>query len=410
VTALLFGAFLTWASYKPMAEAAMTIGQIVPRQSVLRVQHLEGGIVREVLVEEGQRVAAGDPLVRLRPEQANAEEGQLLARRAALELQAERLRASSQGSSPDFAALTIGSAGHGGNGLGSGQLAMFQAQQQALADRQAVLTSRLEQRRAERQGILSESDALARRIAALRQEQGVYNSAVREGVGSRVNLLRAQGDLANAEAERARLAGRLQTVEAAIGEAEMQVTELLSSGKEQLIDQLNKVMAELGEVEEALGRSRDRVKRLELRAPADGMVKGLAVKMAGEVVSPGQVVLEVVPTSGGLAVESRVATKDVGSLSVGQPVTVKVTAYDFARFGAVAGTLEQISATTFLDENGQPYYKARIGLAQDWVGRRDNVVLPGMVVQADITTGEKTLLQYLLKPIYVALGRSFTER
>lgn len=406
VVFLLFAAFFTWAAYEPMAEAAMTVGQIMPRQTVLRVQHLEGGIVGEVLIDEGNRVNAGDVLLRLRPEAAMAEEGQLRARRSALELQAERLRASSDGNVPDFASLAIGPGKH----LDGGQMAMFRAQQQALADRQAVLTSRLEQRRAERSGLLGERDAVARRIAALRSELQVYQQAYKDGLGSRLNMLRAQSDLAEAEAERARLAGRLESVEGAIDEAEKQIVELLSSGREQLLDQLGQVRAEIAEVEEALGRARDRVSRLELRAPADGIVKGLAVKMAGEVVSPGQVILEVVPTTGGVAVESRVLPRDVGSLAVGQPAKVKVTAYDFARHGAIQGTLEHISASTFLDENGQPYYKARIGLAQDWVGQPGNVVSPGMVVQADITTGEKTLLQYLMKPIYIALSQAFTER
>lgn len=404
---LLFGGFLAWAGHEPMAEAAMTIGQVVPRQTVLRVQHLEGGIVGAVLVEEGSRVAANDVLLRLRPEAAMAEEGQLRARRTALELQAERLRASSDGNVPDFAGLAIELTGiH----LDNGQMAMFRAQQQALADREAVLTSRLDQRRAERAGLLGENTALDRRIAALRSEMSVYQQAYRDGLGSRVNMLRAQSELAEVEAERARVVGRLATVQAGIDEAEKQIAELLSSGREQLLDQLGQVRAQLAEVEEALGRARDRVSRLELRAPADGIVKGLAVKMAGEVISPGQVILEVVPSEGGIAVETRVSPRDVGSLAVGQAVKVKVTAFDFARYGAIEGTLEHISASTFLDENGQPYYKARVGLGQTWVGRPENALLPGMVVQADITTGEKTLLQYLLKPIYVALSQAFTER
>lgn len=406
--AALFATFFAWASQKPMAEAAQTQGQIVPRQTVLKVQHLEGGIVRQVLVDEGSRVKAGDVLVRLQPEAAMAEEGQLRARRGALELQAERLRASAAGTNPDFSSLAIGLTQ--GNGLTSGQMSMFLAQQQALADRQAVLTSRLEQRRAEYQGVLLERDALDHRIAALNAELTVYQQAFRGGIGSRVNLLKAQSELAAAETEKARLAGRLESVVAAIAEAEKAVAELLSSGKEQLLDRLSQVQAEIAEVEEALGRATDRVQRLDLHSPADGIVKGLMVRAPGEVIAPGHVVLEVVPTEGGLAVESRVMTKDVGSLMVGQPVKIKVTAFDFARYGAIDGTLEQVSATTFLDENGQPYYKARIGLKQDWIGRPENQISPGMVVQADITTGEKTLIEYLLKPIYVALARAFTER
>lgn len=407
-TALLFAAFFVWAASKPMAETAVTSGQITPRQSVLRIQHLEGGIVREVTVEEGQRVKAGQLLLRLQPEAALAEDGQLRARKAALEMQAERLRAFAGGQSPDFASIALNLEGMGG--VHDGQMAIFQAQQQALADRQAVLTARLDQRKSERIGLQRERDALDRRITALRSEMNVYRELFQKGYGSKVNMLRAQSEQASAEAERARVAGQLESIDGSVAEVEQQFAELVSGGREEMLDRVGQVRGELVEVEEAINRARDRVTRLELRAPADGIVKGLTVRMTGEVVAPGQVILEVVPTEGGLAVESRVATRDVGALEIGQLVRIKITAFDFARYGAIEGRLEQVSATTFLDENGSPYYKVRIGLSQDWIGRRENVILPGMIVQADINTGDKTLLEYLLKPIYVAATQAFNER
>ena len=407
-TALLFGAFFTWASTERMAETAVTSGQIAPRQSVLKIQHLEGGIVREVKVEEGQRVKAGDVLLRLQPEAAHAEEGQLRARKAALSMQAERLRAFAGGQNPDFANIALDLEGLGN--VHDGQMAIFQAQQQALADRQAVLTARQEQRRSELAGLKRERDALERRTTALRSEQDVYRELFQKGYGSKLNMLRAQSELASAEAERARVIGQLESAEGSLSEIEQQFAELVSGGREEMLDRMGQVRGELAEVEEAIGRTRDRVARLELHAPVEGIVKGLTVRMAGEVVAPGQVILEVVPTEGGLAVETRVATRDVGALEIGQLVRIKITAFDFARYGAIDGHLEQVSATTFLDENGQPYFKARIGLSQDWVGRRENVIMPGMVVQADINTGNKTLLEYLLKPIYVATTQAFNER
>lgn len=406
VLALLIGALLTWAAYEPIAEIAMTTGQVVPRQSVLRIQHLEGGIVAEVAVEEGARVAAGDLLVRLQPETATGDAGQLRARRASLGLQAERLRAFADGvDAPDFAGLAAA-----GFALDDDQMALYRAQQAALADRKAVLESRLEQRQSEIAGLRAERAAFDRRIAALRTEVVMYQELYASGHGTRVTLLQAESDLAEAQAERARVAGRLDSLDSGIAEIREQLNELVSSGREQVLDRLAQVTAELAEVDEALVRAQDRVERLDLRAPVEGLVKGITVKGAGEVITPGQVVLEVVPTAGGLTVESRVSPRDVGALTEGQEVNVKITAFDFARYGAIKGRLEHISATTFLDEDGQPYYKARIGLSQDWVGREGNRIMPGMVVQADITTGEKTLIEYLLKPIYIAASQAFTER
>ncbi|CCG09580.1 HlyD family type I secretion periplasmic adaptor subunit [Pararhodospirillum photometricum] len=400
------GALLIWAAREPIAETAMTQGQVVPRQQVQRVQHLEGGIVAEILVEDGSKVEAGDLLVRLQPEAALGDAGQMRARRDALQRQAERLRAVAEGdSAPDFSGMSTIDAG-----LDAGQQALFKAQLKTLDDRRAVLEARLTQRQAEISGLIQERDAWQRRIDALRSEADMYQQLFNSGHGTKVTLLKALSDLAEAQAERERVVGRLESLEGGLTELREQLNEIVSTSREQVLDRLGQVQAELAEVDKILVRAEDRVDRLALRAPVEGIVKGLSVKAPGEVITPGQVVMEIVPTAGGLLVESRVSPRDVGALKVGQEVKIKVSAFDFARYGAIRGALESVSATTFVDENGQPFYKARVGMTQDWVGRPGNRVLPGMVVQADITTGEKTLIEYLLKPIYIAATQAFTER
>lgn len=405
--ALLLAAFLVWASTEPVAETAVSIGQVVPRDSVVKVQHFEGGMVREILVREGARVTAGQPMLRLHPTGFEAEEGQLLARKAALELQIERLRAFAGGRAADFGAQNQLDRF---DGLTADQVAILEAETQSLEDRRAVLQSRLDQRLAEQQGLRIEVAAYGREVAALAEERAMYQQLFDQGHGSRINLLRAQRELATVEADRARAQGRLDTVAVGVEEVGMQLIELESTGKVESMTRLGLLTGELAEVQETLARARDRVSRLTVTAPEDGVVKGMTVHGTGEVVQPGQLLLEIVPGDGDLVVESRIATKDVGAVTVGQPVRIKITAFDFARFGAIEGRLEQVSATTFSDDDGQPYYKARIVLNQDWVGKPGNAILPGMVVQADILTGEKTLIEYLLKPIYLAASQAFTER
>ncbi|GAB3121940.1 HlyD family type I secretion periplasmic adaptor subunit [Novispirillum itersonii] len=398
-------AFTVWASTQPVAETAVTSGQVVVKGSVQKIQHFEGGIIRAIPVREGMRIKAGDPVAVLDPAGFEAEEGQLLARKASLELQAARLRAFASGSAFDG-----GASADLYMGLGQDQIAILRAQEQSLFDRRAVLQSRLEQREAEQEGILRELAATNRQIDVLTQERDVYKSLFDKGIGSRVNLLRAERELATVQAERARAMGRLETVRSAIEEARKQLTELVSVGREDAMSRLGAVTSELAEVQENLNRARDKVSRLVVRSPMDGVIKGLAVNHSGEVIAPGQLLMEIVPEDGELQVESRIATKDVGAVAVGQTVRVKVTAFDFARYGSIDGKLEQVSATTFFDEQNQPYYKAKISLAQDWVGKQHNRLIPGMVVQADVLTGEKTLIEYLLKPVYIAATQAFTER
>lgn len=161
-----------------------------------------------------------------------------------------------------------------------------------------------------------------------------------------------------------------------------------------------------------MAKLEDRANRLEIRAPVRGIVKGLQAHTIGGVIAPGALVLEIVPMDEELVVEARVATTHVGHVEVGQPVTVKVLTYDFARYGGIPGRLRSVSASTFVAEDETPYYKAVIALDRNYVGGdpNRNLVLPGMTVQADIKTGRKTLLQYLLKPVYSSIDEAFQER
>lgn len=148
-----------------------------------------------------------------------------------------------------------------------------------------------------------------------------------------------------------------------------------------------------------------------LLKPSRGLVKGLSVNTIGEVIQPGQTIMEIIPLDKALEVAVKISPQDIGHLKVGQAVQVKFSTFDFSRYGSIAGHLEQISATTFSGENGDRYYQGRILLDQNHVGvNPENMIMPGMTVMADVITGDKTILQYMLKPIHVSLKTAFTER
>jgi HlyD family type I secretion membrane fusion protein len=173
------------------------------------------------------------------------------------------------------------------------------------------------------------------------------------------------------------------------------------------------VNAEINEVNQRITAEADRLNRLEVVAPTRGLIQDLKVSTPGAVLQPGDALMTLVPIDDTLIVESRIQTRDVGHVQVGQPVNVRVTAYDFARYGDVQGLLADVSPTTFFDEQtGQPYYKGFVELGQGFVGDRPgrNPILPGMTVDASIITGEKTVLAYLLRPVYISLTQAFQER
>lgn len=176
-------------------------------------------------------------------------------------------------------------------------------------------------------------------------------------------------------------------------------------------ERLDAVLSEQIQNEELIAKLQDRVSRLAIRAPADGIVKGFNMTTIGGVIRPGETLMEIIPSGKNLIVEVKIPPQHIGHLKIGQPVKVKLSSYDFSRYGLIEGTLDYVSASTFTGEDGARYYRGRITLSHQYVGNNPHhPVSPGMTVMAEIVTGEKTILQYLLKPIHNSLKTAFSER
>lgn len=399
-------AFVTWAAFTHVEEVAMAEGEIIPQGAVKTVQHLEGGLVEEVLVREGELVEPGQALLKLSPAQAEADLEQARAREITLLLKSERLRAFSEGRTPDF------SFANGYSALIADNTAIYNGQVRARDDSRSVLSAQLDQKRSDLKVLEGQQGALRQQVVSLEKIMGMKEELVGKGLISRVNYLDSKRETARLEGELARTIGQTSTARDAIHEMEQRLVDQQSTLIKQNMDELGQSVAELAQVQESIGRLEDRVKRLAVTSPVRGYVKGLTVHNPGAVIQPGGPVCDIVPVEQEMKVEAKVLPRDVGHLKMGQKVKVKVTAFDFARYGAVTGELSGISATSFLNEKNEPYFKAQVTLDQNYVGAEPGryVVTPGMTVQAEIITGDKTLLQYLLKPIFTQLEQSFHER
>jgi HlyD family secretion protein/adhesin transport system membrane fusion protein len=395
-----------WAAITEITETAIAHGQIMPAGSLHHVEHLEGGIVAEVLVEEGEVVASGQTLMRLRSSEARAELERQRAREASLSLRAERLRAFVLDRDPDF------SAGRNFSGLVADQQAILDLQREARESQRTVLLSRIDQRRVELDGLEERKQNLDAQIDITTEQVGMRRNLVKKGLDSRVNLLDSERKLTEIRGDLLGVMGEISRTREALHEAEGALAELDAKIRNDALNEMGDVTGELAEVRESLSRLEDRVARLEVKAPVAGVVNGLSTRTIGSVVAPGEVLLEIVPIEETLIAEVQILPHDIGHLSIGQAARVKVTSYDVAQFGALDGKLSHISASTFQDEAGEPFFKGVIELSQAYIGggAERHPVLPGMVVDVDISTGRKTLLQYLLKPLYRAFDRSFTER
>lgn len=405
---VLVAAFVIWAAFMHIDEVAVTFGTVVPARSVQVVQHLEGGIVREILIEDHAMVQAGQPLVRLDGAQASAELEQTQSRRAGLAIRAERLRAFVDGRQPDFS--TVAPKYHS---LADDQSEILVANTDRRDSQRKVLEEQIQQKRAEIYAAQQQQKGVAEQLRLVSEEVKMRETLFNSGYSSKVDVYAVQRQRAAAESELSRLKGQEATAAKALEELAKRITDLDNNLRQDALGELGTVTAEMAQIDDMLGRLQDRVTRLEIVSPVKGYVQNLKAKTVGSVVPAGGMLMEVVPVDDELLVETHISTRDVGHLHTGQKVTVKVASYDFVRFGSVDGTLRGISATTYVDEkDGTPYYKGWVVLAQPWVGKHanENPVLPGMTVQADVITGEKTLLQYLLKPLQASFSQAFRER
>lgn len=406
ISALVFFAIL-WAGLTRINETAVTEGQVITAESVHNVQHLEGGIIGKIHVKDGDMVNIDQVLVSLAPQATLAELEQSKARQTALRLRAARLRSFAiSGEDVGLSSVTRD------NQLLEDQIAILKLQQEAKDKQEQVLHTRKIQRNAERAVLKEQEKTLREQIAFVEEELKMQGDLLSKGLISKVVFLQTKREISSLKGQLAEIQGNIARATAAIAEAETALLELDARLRNEALEEMGEISAELAQINEAIKKLTDKTERLEIRSPVKGVVKGLEVNTVGTVITPGQKLMEIVPTEGSIVVETKIQPKDIGNISPGQDVTIKVTSYDFARFGSLDGILEKVSATTFTDEEGNFFYKGIIHLEKNYVGPdpSKNVILPGMIVQADIIVGSKTLLQYLLKPIYRSLQSSFREK
>lgn len=399
-------AFIAWTAITPIDEIAVANGQIIPTGFIKSVQHLEGGIISEIKVHEGDMVKEGQTLIVLDRKAAQSELEQALAKEAALKIRAERLRAFGLEQKPNFADF-IGSYPN----LVEDQQNIYDMQVRNRNDQRAVVEKQQEQQKA-LLAIQQGQEADLKKELVIQEEQLASD---KELLGKQLTTKTKYRDselkVSNVKKELDMVLNQMQQTRQAIAESDNKLTELSTHLRNDALNEMGNVTAEIAQVKESITKLQDRVNRLEIKAPVSGVVKGLKTNTLKGVIQPGEEILQVVPENA-MEVEAEINPKDVGNTEPGQDVTVKVSAYDFSRFGAVEGKLRAISASTFLDENKKPYYKAYITLNQLYVGKNPKInhISIGMTVQAEIHTGEKTLLQYLVKPVYNAVKSSFRER
>ncbi|MEM8794747.1 MAG: HlyD family type I secretion periplasmic adaptor subunit [Pseudomonadota bacterium] len=398
---------IMFAAYTPVREVARAQGEIIPVGSTITVEHLEGGIVDEVLVSEGVSVEKGDTLVLLREESGSGDFNELRVRLDLLELRRLRLVALLQNQDPDFGELEASYPQDTQD-----QRLLFNSEVAGIAAAERVFNARIKQRDADIAARFNELNAVNSQIAIFSERLASQRKLLQQGYSSRANLLQVKSQLEDVRAEAAQLNGSVESARAGILEIENEAVQAKNAKREEWSDQLLAAIAEMAELRERLTSSRDRVERLAIQAPRSGRVQSLAAKRAGEVIRPGDIVAEIVPLETSVEAEVRILPKDIGHVAVGFPTEVTISTFDPEIFGRIEGTLREISPTTFESQDGEKYYKGQISLTKNAVSHGDRTfpLSAGMIVTASVTTGSKSVLHYLLKPILRSYDRAFSER
>lgn len=401
-------AALLWAHFAVLEEVTTGEGKAIPSSKIQVIQNLEGGIVSEIFVREGQVVAKGDVLLRLDDTRFLSNRGETEADRLALIARLERLGAEAEGRVPQLPEEITRDAPQ----LAEDQLALYHSRQQRLKSEQRTLGEQLRQKEQELAEFRSKAQQYRSSLGLLQQELNMSQPLVASGAIAQVEVLRLRRSLVEVRGSLEATNLAIPRAEAAMSEIKSKMEESELSFRAEAFKELNELRTELKKITATSVAIQDKVTRTTVVSPVRGVIKQLKVNTIGGVVQPGSDMLEIVPLDDSLLIEAKVRPQDVAFLHPGQKAMVKFSAYDYTVYGGLKANLELISADTITDEEGNSFYLIQVRTDKSHLGSEENplLIIPGMVATVDIITGEKSVLAYLLKPVLKARSEALRER
>lgn len=399
---------LVWARFAVLEEVTMGEGKAIPSSKVQVIQNLEGGIVTEIFVREGQIVNKGDTLLRLDDTRFLSNKGESEVDKYTLMAQVDRLSAESQGRPLKTSAEVLSKAPQ----VAADEQSLYDSRQRRLASEQRTLQEQLRQKMQEVAEFRSKQDQYRNQLGFIQQELSMSTPLVNSGAVSPVEIIRLKGKASEARGQMDATSLAIPRAEAAINEIKSKIQESLDSFRSDAARDLNDKRSELAKASATSIAIDDRVTRTTVTSPVKGIVKTLKVNTIGGVVQPGSDMVEIVPLEDNLLIEAKVRPQDVAFVHPGQKAMVKFSAYDYTIYGGLPARLELIGADTTTDDKGNTFYLIQVRTDKNHLGSdaKPLLIIPGMVATVDIITGEKSVMDYLLKPVLKARTEALRER
>jgi len=397
-----------WASWAQLDELSRGEGEIIPSKQLQVIQNLEGGIVAEILVSEGDLVEKGQVLLRIDDTRFSSSFKENKVRELELIAKAIRLEAESEGNPfvvpEDFP--------YEFNSLILQEKSLYEARSRELNSNVSIFKAQLRQKEQELIQAKSKRRQLGSSYSLLRQERDMTAPLVRDGVVSEVEYLRLKRQVVDLSGELNNIRLSLPRIESSLAETKEMLEETKLKFQSSARAELNETLSETARLREALTGMQDKLRRTEVTSPVKGTIKELLFNTVNGVVQPGDEILNIVPWEDTLLVEAKLKPSDIAKVLSGQTAVIKVSAYDFGIYGGVDAVVSTVSPSTVLNEKGEPFYIVRLTTEQPYIEKNGKrlPLISGMTVSVDIMTGKKTVMDYLLKPILKAKQNALTER
>jgi membrane fusion protein, adhesin transport system len=398
-------ALIVWAALARVDEVTKGDGRVVPSRQLQVLQSLDGGVVEQILVHEGDKVEAGQVLLTIDPTRATSAVADSAAQGFALEARVARLRALAQGTT--FLPPTASSDQE--RALVEGEKKLYDSRVTELQTQVAIVKQQLSQHEQELTEMQAKRAAAQRALELSTQELNQTRPLLATGAVSEVDILRLEREVTKNKGDVDQAAAQIGRVQAMIQESSRKIQETELAFRNEAGRDLAEAVGKLNALNQGAPGLADKVQKAQVRSPVRGRVQRLLANTVGGVVQPGKDIVEIVPLDDSLVLDARVQPRDIAFIHPGQKANVKFTAYDFSIYGGLDADVENISPDTVIDEKGNAYYVVRV---RTHLARFDEKlpIIPGMTAEVDILTGKKTVLSYLLKPVLKVKTYALRER